>query len=319
MEETKAQPKVSKLHFLFLAVSALGTVFCYDFMGFSTVLVALPAFIAAAALTGRFPAATFAMLGAFTVAYGLYLGYGILFCLRIILLALPAGALLFLGHKAKLGSTQATLLAAIAIAFGLYAVFCFNSLHAGNDAYAEVRALFSYAFSTIESTGLSLGSTVTESLNTFLEELPSLFPASLYTLGAFYALINVLLLQLLSGKKKRLPLLPMRPFGQWRLSRFYILGCVGVLTVSLIASYAGFTAAEALLMLIYNMLNLPLALVGAGQMYSLFTRSKKSPLRIVLFIGVLVLLSVTGFVSTVLSIFGFFACMSVRPRRSNPS
>lgn len=297
---------------LFLALSAVAVVLCYDFY-FMPAMIVLPALWAAAAFLGKRGLPIFLGLSVFTVVYGLLIGYDLLFASRILILTAPPAVLLYISHKYRIGNTQAALYLSYAITFGLFAVFCLNALSQGKDAFAEVRALFLAVLAPLESS-MDASNPVLITFRDYVNHIDTYFPSVLYSFGAVFSLTNVLLLQLFNRRKKDMPLVPVRPFPAWRVPRAYVLVCVGVMAVSLVISYTGSGRADSVLLLSNYMLNMPLSVVGAGMLYALFTRNRKTSGRTAVFCIVLAALILFGFALYVLSIIGFFGCMSVRRR-----
>lgn len=297
---------------LFLAFSCLAVVLCYDFY-FIPFMMILPALWATVAFRGKGGLPVFLLLSAFTVGYGLLIGYDFLFSLRMLILAAPPSVLLYISHKYRIGNTQAALYLSYAITFGLFAVFCLNSIRQGKDAFSEVRALFTVMLAPLEN-GLDAANPVLITFRDYVNNIDTYFPSVLYCFGAVFALANVLFLQLFNRRKKDMPLVPMRPFSQWRLPRPYVLVCVGVMAASLIISYTGSGRADTVLLLSNYMLNMPLSVVGAGMLYAIFTRNKTTALRTVIYCVLLIALILFGLALYTLSIIGFFGCMSVRRR-----
>lgn len=310
METGTPSRKLDLSFFLFLALSAVAVTMCYDFL-FIPAMVVLPALWAAAAFKGKFGAPVFLGLSAFTIGYGLAIGYDLLFTLRILILALPSPVLLYLAHKYKLGNTQAALYLSVTVTFGLFAIFCMNSLLQGLPAFSEVRSLFLSMLSSLESVFGSENPLIDPFVE-YVNNIDIYFPSVLYSFGATYALTNVLLLQLFNKRKKAMPLVPVRPFSEWRLSRPYVLVCVLVMAVSLFVSYSGSPKAEMILLLSNYMLNMPLTVVGAGTLYGLFTRSGKTPVKIILYVVLIVVLTAIGLSLYTLSILGFLKSTGFR-------
>lgn len=310
--ETETPKKFDFIALLFLILSVIGISMCYDFL-FIPVMVVLPALCAAAVFRSRHTVPAFLMLFLFTVIYGLLLGYELLFTLRIVLLTMPSTLLLYIAHAYRLGNTQAALYLSVSITFGFFAVFCLNSLHMGKPAFYEVQALFQNMFNTI-SANLPADSTVYITLNEYVSNIDIYFPSVLYSFGAVYGLTNVLLLHAFNKRKHLMPLVPMRPFGQWRLPRPYVLVCVIIMGASLILSYIGSYSSrvDMVLLLANYMLNMPLCVVGAGMLFSLFTRRGKNAGMIVLYVVIIALLLMFGIALYALSILGFLGSIGKR-------
>lgn len=310
METETSKSRLDLSFFLFLGLSALGVVLCYDFL-FILAMVALPALWTTTAFRAKRGMPVFIVLSLFTVGFGLYIGYDILFSLRILLLVAPAPVLLYTAHKFRLGNTQAALYLSVAITFGLFAVFCMNALHQGKPAFSEVRDLF-MAMQGFLETGFGIDSTMLAVFTDFVNNIDIYFPSVLYYFGAAYALTNVLLLQFFLRKKETNPLVPMRPFSQWRMPRSYVIVCALVMAVSLFVSYSGSAKAEMILLLSNYMLNMPLSVVGAGIVFGFFTRSGKTAARILLYVVIIAVLTFFGLSMYVLSILGFLSSVGFR-------
>lgn len=312
METETEKRKLDLIFVLFTVLSAIGVAFCYSFR-FITVMFVLPALWTAAAYRSGYAVPVLTGLCIFTVVYGLLIGYDLAFAMRIFLLVAPASVLLYVAHRFLLGNTQATLYLSIVLTFGLFIIFCLNSLQQGKPAFYEVRQLFLSMLATLE-TGLSADNPIFKGFSEFISNIDTYFPSILYGLGAMQAFVNVLLLQLINRKKKKMPLVPIRPFGQWRLPRPYVLACMFVMIVSLFVSFSGSSKAEMILLLSNYMLNMPLSVVGAGMLYALMTRNSSNLTRKLLFAAVIVILVVIGLAMYTLSILGFIGCMNMKRR-----
>lgn len=296
--------------FLFLALSAIGVTMCYDFM-FIPAMVALPALWAAAAFKGKLGVPVLLGLSIFTVLYGVFIGYDLLFSLRILILAAPAPVLLYMSHKYKLGNVQAALFLSVTVTFGLFAVFCMNSIHQGRPAFSEVRDLFSSMLPVFEAM-FGTENALVVSFAEYVSNIDVYFPSVLYSFGAFYALSNALLLQLFNKRKKTMPLMPVGLFSSWRLPRPYVLVCALVMAVSFFIAWPGNPKAEMIFLLSNYMLNMPLSIVGAGIVFGIFTRSGKTPGKIALYVVLIVVFTLIGLSMYTFSILGFLACTGFR-------
>lgn len=314
MEAETGKQKFDYVPFVFIALSAVAVGLCYDFL-FIPAMTVLPALWAAAAFRTRKSVVVFAVLVAFTVVYGRFLGYEYIFTLRMLLLVAPSSILLYMAHRFRLGNTQAALYLSVSVTFGLFAIFCLNSLHQGKPAFYEVSVLFGSVLSTLEAE-LGPSSALVIAFTEYINSIEVYFPSVLYSFGALYALTNVLLLQLFNKKKHLMDLVPIRPFGQWRLPRSYVFACGIVMLFSLILSFTGSVGskAEMILNLSSSMLNMPLSVVGAGMLYFLLTRNKKTAGRTVLFVLILILLLLIGVAMYMLPILGFFGSVGFRRR-----
>lgn len=309
--ETNQQSGSSSFGFyLFAFLGALGVLLCYNF-DFWLALFFLPALWAAAAFRSKNPPVVLGLLSAFSVIYGLLVGYDILFSLRILLLCAPAPVLLYLCHRFRLGNTMAALTAAPAIAFALFAVLCFNSLHAGKGAYYEVNLLISASISAILSYFPEL-SALTGPLASIADQISDFFPAFCYRWGAAYALTNVVLLQLMNRRKHLMPLVPIRKDGNWSLPRKYVVVCLIVMLGSMMPVLFGLSKTAAVMQLSGSMLNLPLSFVGAGALYQLLTARRNTAGRKWLFVLLIAVLLFIGVGIYLLASFGLFKSLSVR-------
>lgn len=315
METDKRVSEFDIMPLLFMVLSGVGIVLCYRL--FIPAMIVLPALWATAALRGKYGALVFVALMAFTVVFGLYQGEDLMLTLRMLMLVAPSPALLYLAHKYRMGNTMAALFLSFAITFGFFALFCLNSLLQGRPAFYEISLVFQSLLSTIE-TGFSANATLMATFNEYVQNIEIYFPSVLYVFGATYAFSNVLLLQLFNKRKKLMPLVPMRPFGQWRLPRPYVVACVIVMAVSLILSYTSSSAgrADMVLLLSNYMLNMPLSVIGAGMLFSFMTRNSRSTGRIILYIVVIVALVLFGLAMYTLSILGFLGCIGQRRRKT---
>lgn len=302
--ETRQPEKNTALFWIFAIAGAAGAMLCYEF-DFFFALLFLPACWSAAAFHGKNGAGILAALSVATLLYGiLYLGYDFLFAFRILFLILPASAILFLFHKYKIGNTLAALTIAPAIAVGLFVIFCGNAILNGEEVYSEARlyfyAVLDPAFKLIPTSRLPF------TLEELIESLPLFYPGFVYAFGAFYALVNTVLLQIFNGRKKQMPLVPARSPAFWSVPRRYILGCFILVMLSLVLDLSGVSFGSSLMLVGYLMLTLPLGVAGASAVYMLLTVRKNTSGRRVLAIAVIVILTLTGIGGYIFPVLGFF-------------
>lgn len=309
MEEIR-QEKKSLMFWVYLAAAAAGIMLSYEFE-FTAALLFLPAFMTAAAFRGKNGPGVFFVFAAVTVLYGLYLGYDALFALRILLLTLPSALILYACHRFRIGSTNAALMMAPAIALGLFVIFCGNALLSGQNAYAEVRVYFSAVFSPIMSM-LPAGSDLAATFQFLLGNIESIFPAFVYILGAIYAFTSTVLLQLLNRRKKLMPLVPMRSPQYWALPPRYLLACFLAIAASFVLEIAGASFSEPFMLLAYFMLNMPLGVAGASALYMLITLKNDSRGRRLAAAAVILVLTVSGIGGYIFPVLGFFKCGPLR-------
>ncbi|MBQ6892139.1 MAG: hypothetical protein IJN47_05955, partial [Clostridia bacterium] len=137
---------------LWLGLGVLGGVSAYFYPLFVLTMLAVPAIWAAMAF--RVHPATLLATGALVFLFGLFMGFDTVNCLCILGLVAPAGCLLWLSQKERMGNFQSVLFLSVALTFGLFLIFCVPDLLETGDPYASLRSYFSQVPAMFEGTYL---------------------------------------------------------------------------------------------------------------------------------------------------------------------
>lgn len=270
--ENRRENRSRALWILWAGACVLLGISVYYYPLFALSLLVLPAAWAALALYAH-PALLLGC-GGVVLLYGLCLGFGLQNSLCVLLLAAPAGALLWLLQRNRFGNFQSVVYVAVVLAFGLFCVCCVPDLLQDGDPYASLRAYFA------DLPAAFAGTVLEQTASSVLSRLGDYVPAMLYVFAAFYALVNVLLLQRV-GTALKLDLCPLSPFGTWSVPYGYALG-TGLLSVAAaLLSFVkdtGYT--QSLSLLIYEMWALPLMLGGLNFLYAVLCRRRGRKIRL---------------------------------------
>ena len=276
MENSRGKQNGS-LWLLWLGLGVLGGVSAYFYPLFVLTMLAVPAIWAAMAF--RVHPATLLAAGALVFLFGLFMGFDTVNCLCILGLVAPAGCLLWLSQKERMGNFQSVLFLSVALTFGLFLIFCMPDLLQSGDPYASIRTYFA------DMPELFAGTVLYDTARLLLSRIDELIVACFFAFAGLYALVNVLVLHAFNRRQGDMPLCPLGPFGTWRL-------------------------------LLYEMWAMPLMMTGANFLYSLLGR-RLSGHRLKLAFGIIVgalLVLVPEFAQMVLLLLGFFGIILFRRR-----
>ena len=294
---------------LWLGLGVLGGVSAYYYPLFVLTMLVVPAIWAAMAF--RVHPATLLATGALVFLFGLFMGFDTVNCLCILGLVAPAGCLLWLSQKERMGNFQSVLFLSVALTFGLFLIFCMPDLIQSGDPYASVRTYFS------GMPELFAGTALYDVARLLVSRIDELMVACFFAFSGLYALVNVLLLHAFNGKRKDMPLCPLGPFGTWRVPYGYAMAFGAASLVSTFATLsADSPTMSGLSLLLYEMWAMPLMMTGANFLYSLLGR-RLSGHRLKLAFGIIVgalLVLVPEFAQMVLLLLGFFGIILFRRR-----
>ena len=250
---------------LWLGLSVMGGVSVYYYPLFVLTMFVVPAIWAAMAF--RTHPAMLAAAGALVFLYGYLLGYGPLSCLCILGMAAPAGVLLWLSQRDRMGNFQSVMYVSVLLTFGLLLIFCVPDLLAGGDPYASLRTYFAQVPAMFEGTYLY------DTARSLVSRIDEMIIAVFYAFSGAYAFINVLALHGFNRRQKDMPLCPLGPFGSWYAPYGYVMvmGALGLLATFLTAAVDTATVTS-LSLLLYEMWALPVLVTGANVLYSLLGR-----------------------------------------------
>ena len=297
---------------LFLVIlSGVGAALSYYYPFFALTMLSVPALWAAAAFKSRQGFVTLLLLTVWTYVFGLITGNGALPSLLNLGFIAPAGILLYVLQRQSMGNTRSVLYLSVVLTFGLFLVFCVPALQRYGDAYAEINSYFAQI-----SAPFAENAALKENVELAQKMLPDIFLSFLYSLGALYALVNVRFLHHMNRRHKDMPLCPMAPFGNWSLPRLYGPVLFSAVLVLLLLEYAGITSFSAATNLLYEMLMLPMMLLGAQFIYRIFLlrRGPKSARRITILLTA-ALLVLGGFVLFLLGMFSSFGPGRIRKEK----
>lgn len=286
--ETNNKTKMNISGFLFALLGLLGSFLSYYFPFFFLTMFLVPAFWAAAAFRSKNGVAVLISMTVATYVFGLVIGQTPADALLNLGFIAPAGILLYVAQKMKLGNANSVIYLSIVLTFGLFLVFCVPSIEAYGDSWSALQAFYRDALNPL------YWDTTTAA---FAEELVSSlewnYLSLLYSLGAEYAFVNVLVLHLLNRRDRVMDLCPMGAFGFWEFPRRYrmILSTAAIISVLCLLWGQDFLLAAANLLV--EMFMLPMYLMGVQAIYR-FLSSRKSRKAAgwltVLFSGILLML-----------------------------
>jgi len=285
---------------LWLALAVVGGVSVYYYPLFVLTMLAVPAIWAAMAF--RTHPVTLLAAGATVFLFGCLMGFGTLSSLCILGLVAPAGCVLWLSQRERMGNFQSVMYVSVLLTFGLFLIFCMPDLIQSGDPYASVRAYFS------ELPELFAGTVLYDTARMLLSRIDELMVACFFVFAGGYALVNVLLLHALNRGRAQMPLCPLGPFGTWRVPYGWAMGLGAASLVVTLVSFAGDSpVASGLSLLLYEMWALPLMMTGANLLYTLMGR-RLSGGRLKAMYGILVgamLLFAPNFAQMALLLLGF--------------
>ena len=269
---------------LWLGLAVMGGVSVYYYPLFALTLFVVPAVWATMAF--RTHPVMLLLAGGLVFAFGYLMGYGLLSCLCIAGMTVPAGCFLWFSQKERMGNFQSVMYVAVLLTFGLFLLFCVPDLLASGDPYASIRSYFDGMPAMFEGTALE------SSAQLLLSRIDEVIVACFFAFAGAYALVNVLLLHAFNRGKKDMPLCPLGPFGTWSAPFGYAMITGGLCFVSTILTAAVDTPMiSAMSLLLYEMFTLPLILTGANFLFFLLSRRIPRSRAKVLF-GVLMAVSI---------------------------
>ncbi|MBQ6865205.1 MAG: hypothetical protein IJO15_00070, partial [Clostridia bacterium] len=165
---------------LWLGLGVLGGVSAYFYPLFVLTMLAVPAIWAAMAF--RVHPATLLATGALVFLFGLFMGFDTVNCLCILGLVAPAGCLLWLSQKERMGNFQSVLFLSVALTFGLFLIFCMPDLLQSGDPYASIRTYFA------DMPELFAGTVLYDTARLLLSRIDELIVACFFAFAGVYAL-----------------------------------------------------------------------------------------------------------------------------------
>ena len=285
---------------LWLGLGVLGGVSAYYYPLFVLTMLVVPAIWAAMAF--RVHPVTLLAAGTLMFLFGYFIGFDTVNCLCILGLVAPAGCLLWLSQKERMGNFQSVLFLSVALTFGLFLIFCMPDLLQSGDPYASIRTYFA------DMPELFAGTVLYDTARLLLSRIDELIVACFFAFAGVYALVNVLVLHAFNRRQGDMPLCPLGPFGTWRVPYGYAMALGAASLVSTFATLsADSPTMSGLSLLLYEMWAMPLMVTGANFLYSLLGR-RLSGHRLKLIFGVMVgalLVFAPYFAQMVLLLLGF--------------
>ena len=285
---------------LWLGLGVLGGVSAYYYPLFVLTMLVVPAIWAAMAF--RVHPVTLLAAGTLMFLFGYFIGFDTVNCLCILGLVAPAGCLLWLSQKERMGNFQSVLFLSVALTFGLFLIFCMPDLLQSGDPYASIRTYFA------DMPELFAGTVLYDTARLLLSRIDELIVACFFAFAGVYALVNVLVLHAFNRRQRDMPLCPLGPFGTWRVPYGYAMALGAASLVSTFATLsADSPTMSGLSLLLYEMWAMPLMVTGANFLYSLLGR-RLSGHRLKLIFGVMVgalLVFAPYFAQMVLLLLGF--------------
>lgn len=250
---------------LWLGLAVLGGISVYYYPLFVLTMLVIPAIWAAMAF--RTHPAMLLAAGALVTLFGFLMGYGAVSSLCILGMVAPAGAVLWLSQRERMGNFQSVLFVAILLTFGLFLLFCVPDLIQSGDPYASIRSYFLGALELFQGTYLYASAML------LVNRLDEMMVAVFFAFAGVYALVNVLLLHAFNRRRKDMPLCPLGPFGTWSAPYSYTMamGALGLFATFLTLSVDTPTVST-LSMLFYEMWAMPLIFTGINGFYRLLRR-----------------------------------------------
>lgn len=268
MEMTN-KAKVNTGGILFALLGLAGGFLSYYFPYFFLTMLLVPAFWAAVAFRSKHGAAVLIALSAATYVWGLCIGQTPGEALLILGFVAPAGILLYAVQKMKMGNANCTILLSLLMTFGFFLVFCVPSLQAYGNGWQALQLFYDDALQP-----LYMNASTADMARELVVSMEINYLSLLYSLGAEYALVNVLVLHLLNRRHKAMDLCPMGAFGSWRFPRRYALILVVAVNVGVLALFLGQTRFASASNLLIEMLMLPMYLMGAQTIFQLLSVRK---------------------------------------------
>lgn len=268
--ETSNKTKMHSGGILFALLGLMGSFLSYYFPFFFLTMALVPAFWAAAAFRSRHGVGVLAFLTIATYVFGLVIGQSPVEALLNLGFIAPAGILLYVAQKMKLGNANCVIFLSILLTFGFFLVFCVPSIWAYGNSWEALQLFYQEALSPLYLDSTS--ATIAEELVSSMEWN---YLSLLYSMSAEYGLVNVLVLHLLNRRHKDMDLCPLGAFGSWQLPRPYRVILSVAAIVSLVFLLWGQDSLLAADNLLVEMFMLPMYLMGAQAIYRLL-RIRKS-------------------------------------------
>lgn len=306
--ETSNKTKMNSSGILFALLGLMGSFLSYYFPFFFFTMALVPAFWATAAFKSKNGFVILVILTVATYIFGLTIGQTPTEALLNLGFIAPAGILLYVAQKMKLGNANSVIYLAIVLTFGLFLVFCVLSIKTYGDSFSALQVFYQEALSP-----MYLDTTTAAYAEQLVSSLEWNYLSLLYSLGAEYALINVLVLHLLNRRHKDMDLCPLSAFGSWQLPRLYRMILAAAAIVSLICLLWGQDSLLAADNLLVEMFMLPMYLLGAQAIYRLLClrKSRKAAGWLTaLFTAVLLLFG--GYFLAMLGMFNSFRKTAIR-------
>lgn len=285
--EMNSKTKVNKSGILFALLGLMGSFLSYYFPYFFLTMALVPAFWAAAAFRSKHGIGVLAFLTAATYIFGLLIGQTPADALLNLGFVAPAGILLYAAQKMKLGNANCVIFLSILLAFGFFLVFCVPSIGVYGNGWEALQLFYSDALSPLYA-----DANAASMANELVASLEWNYLSLLYSLGAEYALVNVLVLHLLNRRDKAMDLCPLGAFGYWQFPRRYRLILSVAAILSVVCMLLGQDNLLAAANLLVEMFMLPMYLLGTQTIYRLLClrKSKKaSGWLTALFTGILLM------------------------------
>ena len=250
---------------LWLGLAVMGGCSVYYYPLFLLTMFLVPALWAVLAFRTR--PVMLVVAGALTFLFGYMMGYDLLSCLCILGAAAPAGCVLYVSQKERMGNFQSVLYVSLLLTFGQFLIFCVPDLAATGDPYASLRSYFAEVPVLFEGTSLY------ETALLLVSRIDELIVACFFAFAGVYALVNVLLLHAFNRGKKDMPLCPLGPYGTWSAPYRYVmvLGAASLLS-TLLSMVRDVPMVSALSLLLYEMWTMPLLVSGASYLYAMLKR-----------------------------------------------
>ena len=246
---------------LWLGLAVMGGVSVYYYPLFVLTMFMVPAVWATMAFRTR--PVMLLVAGALVFLFGYLMGYGMLSCLCILGMAVPAGVFLWFSQREGMGNFRSVLYVSVLLTFGLFLLFCVPDLLSTGDPYASIRTYFAAVPEMFQGTGLYDASLL------LVSRIDEMMIACFYAFAAVYALINVLLLHAFNKGKKDMPLCPLGPFGTWSAPYGYVMIAGGLcLLATLLTVSVDTPTVSTLSLLLYEMWAMPLTLTGINALYA---------------------------------------------------
>ena len=250
---------------LWLGLAVMGGCSVYYYPLFLLTMFLVPALWAVLAFRTR--PVMLVVAGALVFLFGYMMGYDLLSCLCILGAAAPAGCVLYVSQKERMGNFQSVLYVSLLLTFGQFLIFCVPDLAATGDPYASLRSYFSEVPVLFEGTSLH------DTALLLVSRIDELIVGCFFAFAGGYALINVLLLHAFNRRQKDMPLCPLGPYGTWSAPYRYVMvmGAASLLS-TLLSMVRDVPMVSALSLLLYEMWTMPLLVSGASYLYAMLKR-----------------------------------------------